>query len=256
MNRLAGKTALITGASSGIGQACAELLAADRVNLILVARREDRLIRLKEKLLKTHDINVTLVQCDVSRKDDVALKFNEITRNHTIDILINNAGLAAGLEKMDEGRIDDWEAMIDTNIKGVLYVGKAVIPQMRKNNSGHIVNLGSIAGEMAYPGGNVYCATKAAVKMLNDALNIDLVGTNIRVFNICPGAVNTNFSMVRFKGDQKRSDGVYAGYEPLTANDIADLIVYVLNAPAHVNIQSAVIMPTSQRNSYVLHRNT
>jgi len=256
MNRLENKTALITGASSGIGYSCAKLLAAMNVNLILLSRREEKLQELKNQLLKKHNhsINIFVVSCDVSKRSEVTQKIRSIIDKHTIDILINSAGLALGFHKIDEGNIDDWETMIDTNIKGVLFVLKQVLPQMRSNNKGHIINMGSVAGEIAYPHGNVYCSTKAAIKVLNEAINIDLVGTNIKVSNIMPGAVNTEFSKVRFKGDQDRADNVYQGFQPLTGDDVADLIVYILNTPDHVNIQSTLIMPTNQRNSYILHR--
>jgi len=170
------------------------------------------------------------------------------------DILINNAGLALGLEPLYEGDIDQWEEMIDANIKGLLYVSRAVIPQMKAKGRGHIVNIGSIAGEMAYPGGNVYCASKAAVHSLSKSMNIDLQGTGVRVSNVAPGAAVTNFSNTRFSGDSEKAQGVYEGYEALKADDIAELIIYILNAPEHVNIQETLIMPTAQRNPYVLSR--
>jgi NADP-dependent 3-hydroxy acid dehydrogenase YdfG len=256
MNRLANKTALITGASSGIGYSCAHLLAAYNVNLILLSRREEKLLELKNELLEKHNnsIKISVVSCDITKRNDITNKIRLIIDKHTIDILINSAGLALGFNRIDEGNIDDWETMIDTNIKGVLYVLREVIPQMRKNNKGHIVNIGSIAGEIAYPNGNVYCSTKAAVKVINEAVNIDLIGTAVKVSNIMPGAVNTEFSKVRFKGDQEKADKVYQGFKPLTGDDIADLIVFILNTPDHINIQSTLVTPINQRNAYVLHR--
>jgi len=254
MNNLKGKYALITGATSGIGKECAKELAKMGANLILTGRREERLKETKEEISKEFGVNVETLLLDVTNNDEVKKTLTPLTQNFKIEILINNAGLALGVEKIDEGDIDNWEKMIDTNIKGLLYVSRVIIPHMRKNNSGHIINLGSIAGEMTYPGGNVYCATKSAVHTLSEAMNIDLAGTNIRVSNIAPGAVKTEFSDVRFKGDKEKAENVYKGYTPLFAKDIADLILYILNAPLHVNIQHALIMPTAQRNPYVLHR--
>ena len=254
MNNLQNKTALITGATSGIGKATAKLLAKYGVNLILTGRRKEKLKDLKSKLLSKYDIKINIFTLDVTDKQEVEKKLSHSIIKQNIDILINNAGLALGIEKIDQGDISNWEKMIDTNLKGLLYVSRTIIPHMRKNNQGHIINLGSIAGVMNYPGGNVYSATKAAVHALSDSMNIDLVGTNVRVSNIAPGAVETEFSNVRFKGDQDKADAVYQGYQPLSAKDIADLIVYILNAPKHVNIQHTLIMPTAQRNPYTLHR--
>ncbi len=253
MNNLKNKTALITGATSGIGKSCAKKLAKKGVNLILTGRRKGSLVEFKKDLAK-YNVNVKVLAFDVRDLEVVEQKLKKVLKNRKIDILINNAGLALGIEKLDEGLIDNWEKMIDTNIKGLLYVSKMVMPYMRSQNSGHIVNIGSIAGVMTYPGGNVYSATKAAVHTLGEAMNIDLVGTNVRVSNIAPGAVQTEFSKVRFHGDKDKSDAVYAGYKPLKAKDISNLILYVLNAPKHVNIQHALIMPTAQRNPYILHR--
>ncbi|MEA3384403.1 MAG: SDR family NAD(P)-dependent oxidoreductase [Campylobacterota bacterium] len=254
MNNLKNKTALITGATSGIGKDCAKYLAKKGVNLVLTGRRKEKLKTLKKKLMSRYDINISILTLDVQNKNDVEKKLSSIIKKQNIDILINNAGLALDASKIDDGDINDWETMIDTNVKGLLYVSRIIIPHMRKNNNGHIINLGSIAGITTYPAGNVYCATKSAVHTLSEAMNIDLVGTNIRVSNIAPGAVETEFSNIRFKGDDKKADAVYDGYTPLTAKDIAKLIVYVLNAPKHVNIQHALIMPTAQRNPYTLHR--
>lgn len=254
MNNLKNKTALITGASSGIGKACAKYLAKKGVNLVLTGRRKEKLKEIKDKYIKKYNINITILSFDVSNQKDVQKNLSKLLKDTNIDILINNAGLALGLEKIDQGDIKEWESMIDTNIKGLLYVSRIVMPHMRKNNSGHIINLGSIAGVMTYPNGNVYCATKSAVHTLSEAMNIDLFGTNIRVSNISPGAVQTEFSDVRFKGDKQKADMVYEGFTPLQAKDIASLIVYVLNAPSNVNIQNSLIMPTNQRNPYLLDR--
>jgi len=254
LNNLLDKTALITGATSGIGKACAKALAKLGVDLVLTGRRESRLETLKEKLQEKYDIEVKTLCFDVSNQIEVEKTLTNLLTEYEIDILINNAGLALGLETIDEGNISNWENMIDTNIKGLLYVSKIIIAQMREKNKGHIINIGSIAGVMNYPGGNVYSATKSAVHSISEAMNIDLVGTKIRVSNIAPGAVQTEFSNVRFKGDDSKANSVYEGFEPLCAKDIADLIVYILNAPEHVNIQHALIMPTAQRNPYILHR--
>ncbi len=252
-NRIENKYALVTGATSGIGEAIAHLLAISNVNLILVGRREDRLERLAQKL-KNQKISITTLNIDVSNKDNVEATLSPILKNTSIDILINNAGLALGMEPLDQGNISNWEQMIDTNIKGLLYVTRLVMKQMRENNSGHILNLGSIAGESAYAGGNVYCATKSAVHMLTEAMNIDVVGTKIRIGTIAPGAVDTEFSDVRFGGDKDKRNAVYEGYTPLSAEDIANLALYILNTPEHVNIQHTRIMPTAQRNPYTLDR--
>jgi NADP-dependent 3-hydroxy acid dehydrogenase YdfG len=254
MNRLKKKTALITGATSGIGKACAKQLAKMKVNLVLLGRKEDKLDNLSMKLINKYGIKVSSIVVDVRSQKVLENKLEKLLKETNIDILINNAGLALGLDKIDEGLLSDWEGMIDTNIKGLLYVSRIIIPHMRKRDCGHIINIGSIAGRTTYPNGNVYCATKAAVHALNDAMNIDLIGTKIRVSNIAPGAVETEFSNVRFHGDSKKANTVYDGYTPLVADDIADLIVYVLNAPEHVNIQDTLIMPTAQRNPYLLHR--
>lgn len=251
MNRLSGKTALITGASSGIGKATAKELAKAGVNITLLARREELLKELKDKLLEINsDITIEIIVADVRDRDDILIKL----KNRVFDILINNAGLASGLDKIQNGDIDDWEKMIDTNIKGVLYVTKAIINGMIAKNSGHIINIGSIAGHQVYPLGNVYNASKYAIKALTEAINIDLVGTNIRVSSIDPGAVETEFSIVRFHGDSDRASNVYKGFTPLKGEDIADVILFVLNAPKHVNIQNLLVTPTAQRNVYITHK--
>jgi len=252
-NNLKGKRALITGASAGIGRATALALAKEGVDLVLVARRASKLKKLKDELLR-EKVEVETIELDVRDKEAVVEKISKLLESKQVDILINSAGLALGLERIDEGEFENWEQMIDTNIKGLLYITKLVFAKMREQNSGDIINLGSIAGEVAYPGGNVYCATKSAVAMLSEALNVDSFGTNIRVSNIAPGAVETEFSDVRFKGDKTKASKVYEGFEPLKAEDIADLILYILNAPDNVNIQYARVMPTAQRNPYLLKR--
>jgi hypothetical protein len=252
MNYIEGKVALITGATSGIGKACAKALNDMGVNLILTGRNEKKLNELKNSL----QVQTLTYVFDVRDRENVFEKIEEILNITHIDILINNAGLALGLEPIDEGNPDDWDVMIDTNIKGVLYVTKPVLKHMKERNEGHIVNLGSVAGKTAYPGGNVYCATKAALHSLNESMNIDAFGTNIKVTNIAPGAVETEFSNVRFKGDGEKAKKVYEGYTPLSAEDIANTVICALNTPPHVNIQYIDIMPTNQRNPYMLYRET
>ncbi len=253
MTKLAGQRALVTGATSGIGKACVYALAKVGVKVIAHGRDRDKLAALQDETA-TANMQIETICFDVSHRQSVDDALRLLLQDTSIDILINNAGLALGLEPIDEGDLDQWEGMIDTNIKGLLYVSRAVIPQMRRNNSGHIINIGSIAGKMTYPGGNVYCATKSAVHTLNEAMNIDLAGTAVRVGNIAPGAVETNFSPTRFSGDMEKADAVYEGYEPLLAEDVADLALYMLQAPSHVNIQDVLVMPTAQRNPYVLSR--
>lgn len=253
-NYIKNKTALVTGASSGIGRQLAYDLAEHGVDLVLVSRNLDKLYDSKEKILNDFPVKIDVFQMDVRNHNEVSNIINDILKNTTIDILINNAGLALGLEPVDQGNIDQWDTMIDTNIKGLLYVSRKVIPQMRSLPTAHIINLGSVAGKVAYPNGNVYCATKAAVHSLGEAMNADLFGTNVKVSTIAPGAVETNFSNIRFEGDQERAKSVYEGYTPLTAQDISDAIINILNTPPHVNIQYLDIMPTAQRNPYMLYK--
>jgi len=257
MNRIKGMNAIITGASSGIGMACAELFASQRANLFLVARRLDRLQDLKTKLQKQYTVSVDIRKLDVRNRDDVRAFAQELQQSsYIVDILINNAGLSSGLANLHEGDFEDWDRMIETNIKGLLNVSRCIIPLMVKSQGGHIVNLGSIAGYQVYPGGNVYNATKYATRALSQAMNIDLLGTEIRVSCISPGAVQTEFSEVRFHGDKQRAEQVYVGYTPLQAQDIAEAILFVINAPQHVNIQEMIIMPTAQRSVNHWHRET
>jgi len=251
---IAGKRAFVSGATSGIGEACARRLAESGVDLVLHGRSREKLDALKAAL-SAYGITIDTLTFDVRDRQAVEAEMRSLLEETVIDILINNAGLALGLSPVDEGDIGEWEEMIDANVKGLLYVSRAVMGQMRSRNRGHILNIGSIAGKMTYPGGNVYCATKAAVHALTEAMNIDLEGTAVRVGNIAPGAVETNFSATRFGGDRERAEAVYEGYEPLRADDIADLALYILLAPPHVNIQDVLIMPTAQRNPYVLSRN-
>jgi len=250
------KIAFITGASSGIGAATAKLLASQQYNLILAARRVDALKQMSAELNTQFGISTLVLKLDVRNRMDVKETISGLPVEwKKINILINNAGLASGLSSIDEGDIDDWEAMIDTNIKGLLYVTRNVIPLMKNNDSGHIINIGSIAGKEVYANGNVYCATKHAVDALNKAMRLELSKFPIKVTAIHPGAVETEFSVVRFHGDKERADKVYEGFENLVADDIADAIWYAISRPAHVNINELTIMPTAQPMASVIHRN-
>lgn len=253
-NHIKNKTALITGATSGIGKQLAVDLSKMGLNLILIGRDEKKLQKIQKKISKKTNKDVLIQSIDVRKKEDVKSKLEEILKEHTVDILVNSAGLALGTEKIDEGDIDNWDTMIDTNIKGLLHVSKAIIPQMKKLRTAHIINIGSQAGKITYPGGNVYCATKSAVRTLSEAMNIDLLGTNIKVTNIAPGAIKTNFSNVRFKGNKKKAESVYQGYSPLSAKEVSRTIINVLNTPKNVNIQYLDITPLAQRNSYLISR--
>ena len=255
MNRLSGKRVLITGASAGIGEACANTFAESGADLLLSARRIERVEELATRLSEDHGVEVHTARLDVTDSPAVTAYVEEIADANLVpDILINNAGKAVGLDLLHEGSLDDWEDMIDTNIKGLLYVSRAVIPHMVSRNSGHVINIGSIAGRWVYPKGAVYNATKFAVWALNEGMNIDLVGTRIRVSRVAPGMTETEFSEVRFHGDKERADKVYEGTQPLTGEDIADAILYVANTPEHVDIINLVMMPTQQRHAFVLHR--
>ncbi|MCL1817297.1 MAG: SDR family NAD(P)-dependent oxidoreductase [Spirochaetaceae bacterium] len=250
-----GKTVLITGATSGIGEACARAFAAQGSGLVLAARRKEVLEKTASELKKAHGVPVEVFTLDVRSRKAVFAFADELTARKLIpDVLVNSAGLARGLSKLHEADVDDWEEMIDTNLKGLLYVSRAVLPLMVARNYGHIVNIGSLAGRIVYPSGNVYNATKFAVDALNQAMNLDLAGTNLRASLIEPGMVKTNFSAVRFSGDQAKAQAVYEGIRSLTAEDIAASVLYVVQAPDNVNIQSLLIMPTDQRNPYVIHR--
>jgi NADP-dependent 3-hydroxy acid dehydrogenase YdfG len=249
------KIALITGSSAGIGAATAKLLASQQYNLILAARRIDALKQLSTELNTQFGISTLVVQLDVRNRNEVEKTISELPVEwKKINVLINNAGLASGLSSIDEGDIDDWDAMIDTNIKGLLYVTRNVIPLMKNNDSGHIINIGSIAGKEVYANGNVYCATKHAVDALNKAMRLELSKFPIKVTAIHPGAVETEFSVVRFHGDKERAAKVYEGFENLVADDIADAIWYAISRPAHVNINELTIMPTAQPMAGVIHR--
>lgn len=252
---LDGKLALVTGASSGIGEAVARAFAARAARLVLVARREDRLRPLAEELGGGDPARVRTETLDVRDREAVLAFGERLAADDLVpDVLVNNAGLASGLAPLHEGDFEDWDLMIQTNLVGLLNVSRAILPHMVRRNSGHVVNIGSIAGRIAYPGGNVYNATKYAVRGLTQALNTDLLGTRLRCSNIEPGLVETEFSEVRFHGDRERANGVYEGYRPLGAEDVAAAVVYVVTAPDHVNVQELLIMPTAQRNPYLLHK--
>lgn len=249
------KTALITGATSGIGRAVADIFAENKYNLIVTGRRSERLQELKAALEQQHGISVLALCFDVRYNDEVVRNIESLPVEwRNIDVLVNNAGLAVGLNHIQDGVLDDWERMIDTNIKGLLYVTRAVSPLMVARNSGHIVNICSVAGKEVYENGNVYCATKHAVDALSKAMRIDMLGHNIKVTNICPGAVETEFSIVRFKGDTQRAAGTYKGIEPLTGRDIAECIYFAVSLPEHVCINDMMIMPTAQADSRTFNR--
>ena len=248
------KIVLITGATSGIGKALARKLAKERINLILVGRREERLLSLKAELeqQKVEAITLTFDVRDYNKANEMLSALPE--RWKKIDVLVNNAGLALGLSPIQEGDIADWDQMIDTNIKGLLYMTRIVSPWMIERGKGHIVNIGSIAGKEVYANGNVYCATKHAVVALSKAMRIDMLAHNIRVSLVCPGAAETEFSNVRFKGDDERANKVYDGFKPLVADDVADGIIYAINQPAHVDVQEILIMSTAQATGTLFHK--
>ncbi len=252
---LEGKNALITGASSGIGLETARLFAQNRINLILLSRNIENLKEEFKELEKSYGIKIGIYPADVRNIDEIDKLFDKILKDwRKIDILVNNAGLALGFEPIETQEISDWEIMIDTNIKGLLYITKKVLPLMRKNNTGHIVNIGSIAGVWTYPNGTVYCATKAAVRAISDGLRMELVDTKIKVTNIQPGLVETNFSVVRFKKDYQRAKKVYEGIDPLTGKDIADAILWVCSTRENVQISELTIMPVNQASSSIVYR--
>lgn len=248
------KTVLITGATSGIGLGCARKFAQNGDRLILTGRNEQRLNEICKELTEKGTEVLTLV-FDVRNRKVAEKRMTELPQEwKKIDVLVNNAGLALGLDPEYEGNLDEWETMIDTNIKGLLTMTRLVVPGMVERNSGHIINIGSVAGDAAYAGGNVYCATKAAVKALTDGLRIDVINTAIRVTNLKPGLVETNFSNVRFRGDNERADSLYRGIKPLVGDDIADVAVYAANAPEHVQIAEVLILATHQASASMVVR--
>jgi NADP-dependent 3-hydroxy acid dehydrogenase YdfG len=247
------KTAFITGATSGIGKATAEIFAKHNIQLILCGRRGERLTALKTQLSEL--TKVTTLQFDIRDKEAIFNAIKSLPKEfQKIDILINNAGNAHGLSSIQDGSIDDWDAMIDINVKGLLYVSKAILPQMVERNDGFVVNIGSIAGKEVYPNGNVYCASKHAVNALNKAMRIDLNKHNIRVSAIHPGAVETEFSEVRFKGDIEKAENVYKDFKALEAVDIAEIIYFVVTRPSHVNIEDLIVYPTAQASATIFNK--
>jgi NADP-dependent 3-hydroxy acid dehydrogenase YdfG len=252
---LNGKVVFITGASSGIGAATALAFAAQGVRLLLAARRPAKLAEVASLALERGAAAVHCISLDVRDRNAVQAAIDTLPPEWTrIDILVNNAGLSRGLEKLYEGAIEDWEEMIDTNVKGLLYVSRAVVPGMVERGGGHVVNLGSTAGELTYPNGAVYCATKAAERAINDGLRQDLLGTPVRVTTVDPGMVETEFSTVRFHGDAERASSVYKGIQPLTPEDVADAILWAVTRPLHVNVARVLLTPVQQANSLLFHR--
>jgi NADP-dependent 3-hydroxy acid dehydrogenase YdfG len=252
---LKGKIVFITGASSGIGAATALGFAAEGARLLLAARRAGKLAEVASLALERGAQAVHCFELDVRSHIAVQSAIDELGPEWAaIDVLVNNAGLSRGLERLYNGKIEDWEEMIDTNVKGLLYVTRAVVPGMVERGRGHVINLGSTAGELAYPNGAVYCGTKAAVKLINDGLRQDVLGTPLRVTSVDPGMVETDFSLVRFRGDQERAAKVYKGVKPLTPEDVAEVIVWVAARPAHVNIARVSMTTVDQANSILFHR--
>ncbi len=254
---LNGQIALVTGASSGIGMASASALATEGMRLILAARRIERLEELAGELKAAHGTESLCIPLDVRDQEAVAAAFGNLPAEwQAVAVLVNNAGLSRGLNPLHAGSIQDWDEMVDTNIKGLLYVSRAILPGMVERGHGHVVNIGSVAGRDPYAGGTVYCATKAAVGMLSRALKIDLLGSGVRVTNVEPGMVETEFSIVRFHGDEQRARKVYQGLQPLSPEDIADAIVWAVTRPPHVNIQDILILASAQATATQAHRKT
>lgn len=255
MDSIQNQVVLITGASSGIGESCARVCAAGGAHLVLAARRVERLTSLAAELSAAHGTKILELPLDVSDRPQVEAALTSLPAPwNAVDILINNAGLSRGLDKLHDGNLQNWEEMINTNVKGLLYVTRFVVPGMVQRGRGHVVNIGSIAGHQTYPGGNVYCATKAAVKALSDGLRMDLLGTPIRVSLVDPGMVETEFSQVRFHGDRDRAAKVYEGVNPLTADDIAEIVYFCLTRPPHVNISDLIVFPVDQASATLVHR--
>lgn len=252
MSRLKGKTVLITGATSGIGKACAIEFAKHGCNLILTGRRKERLEDLSRAILEDFKVIVAYEVFDIREVEACRDFVKNLALD--VDVLVNNAGLAKGVDPIQSGDFEDWNTMIDTNIKGVLAMSRFIAPKMLERNSGHIINVGSTAGHEAYPGGSVYCATKHAVKAITEATKKDLHGTKIRVSMVSPGLVETEFSNIRFDGDSERADNVYKGMEPLTAEDIAEILVFVAGRPDHVNMLDSIVMPVYQSSAQMVHR--
>lgn len=252
---LKNKTTLITGATSGIGKACAYMFAEAGSDLILIARRTEKLNEVSNDIKEKFGVQITEIILDVRNRNEVDNAIGNLTENlKKIDILINNAGLARGLDKIQDGKYENWEEMIDTNVKGLLYISRNVLPLMVARKDGVVINIGSLAGHEVYPNGNVYCGTKHAVKALSKGMTIDLNGTGVRVVNIDPGLVETEFSEVRFRGDTEKAKTVYQGYEPLTGKDIADIALFAATRPKHVMIQELLVTPAAQATSTLTHK--
>jgi 3-hydroxy acid dehydrogenase/malonic semialdehyde reductase len=255
MHSLKNKVVCITGASSGIGASCARVFAAMGAKLLLSARRSEKLQSVADGLRQEYGVEVHAMTLDVRNRADVERAFTGLSDEwKTISLLLNNAGLARGFAPLHEGDIEDWDEMIDTNVKGLLYVTRTILPGMIQRNEGHIINIGSIAGHTVYPKGNVYCASKFAVQALTEGIKMDTLGTPIRVSVVGPGLVDTEFSTVRFHGDKQRADATYKGMTPLSGDDIADIIGFIATRPAHVNILDFVVMPTDQSAATLVHR--
>lgn len=255
MTDLRNKIVFVTGASSGIGEATARAFAAQGANLLLCARREERLAELREQLTSQYNIKVYTFVLDVRDRANVETSLQSLPEEwKAIDILVNNAGLSRGLDKFQDGLIEDWEEMIDTNVKGLLYISRTIIPWMIARNSGHIINIGSIAGHEVYPKGNVYCASKHAVDALTKGMRLDLVDTPLRVTTVDPGLVETEFSLVRFHGNTNKAKQVYKGFQPLSPDDIADCVLWSATRPAHVQIAEIIVFPTAQGSAAVVDR--
>lgn len=249
------KNILITGASSGIGEACARRYAANGDNLILFARNKAKLQEMKDELSAKHNIKIHTDAFDIRERERLKESINNIPNElKEIDVLINNAGLVIGLDREFEGCLEEWDVVIDTNIKSLLAMTRLVVPAMKAQGRGHIVNIGSVAGDAAYYGGSVYCATKSAVKALSDALRIELVDTPLRVTNIKPGLVETNFSVTRFRGDNEKADKVYEGIRPLIGEDVAETIFWTTSLPEHIQIAEMLVLPTNQASGTIVHR--
>ena len=245
----------ITGASSGIGASCSKMFAKEGASLILIARRRDKLEAVAEEIKQTYQTKIHLLELDVSGRPAVETALSSLPEPWgDVDILVNNAGLSRGLDKLQSGDIQNWEEMIDTNLKGLLYVTRSLLPRMVERNQGHIINIGSVAGHQAYTGGNVYCATKAAVRSLSAGLKMDLLGTPIRVSCVDPGTVETDFSNVRFRGDTERAEKVYQGMNPLTPDDVAEVVVFCATRPPNVNMSEVLVLATDQSSATMIHR--
>ncbi|MCP3979614.1 MAG: SDR family oxidoreductase [bacterium] len=255
MSQLDNRVVMITGATAGVGEACARAFAREHCRVIVAARRTERLERLVRELREDGAPGVLAVSLDVRNAEDVFTVVNGLGDDwKAIDVLVNNAGLSRGMDPLHSGSLDDWNEMIDTNVKGLLHIDRAVTPAMVARGSGHVIHIGSIAGREVYPGGNVYCATKHAVRALTDGLRQDLLGTGVRVTSIDPGLIDTEFSVVRFHGDDKRAKAVYRGMTPLTAEDVAEAVLFAATRPPHVNVADMMLLPADQASATQVHR--